>query len=85
MHIKTRITLEYHDKNQAKIASESLNPDNMGFVKTKLEDNKLICKIQGESLRTILATADDLLFSEITVENIEKLSRSQLKKPPSSK
>lgn len=85
MHIKTRITLEYHDKDRAQIAAESLNPDNLGFVETELHDNKLVCEINGESVRTVLATADDLLFSEMTVENIEKLSRDQLKKPPSRK
>ncbi len=83
MHIKASITMEYHETKQAEIAFKSLNPDNMGYVETELNDSKIICKLEGDSLRTVLATADDLLFSEMTVEKIEKLSQDYLKHPPS--
>jgi hypothetical protein len=83
MYIKASITLEYHEKKQAEIAFKSLNPDNLGYVETELEDHRIICNLEGNSIRTVLATADDLLFSEMTVEKIEKLSQDYLKNPPS--
>lgn len=73
MHIKARLIFHYHQKEQARIACRSLEPDNGNYLESKLKNNDLICQIKGESLQTVLATIDDLIFSEILVEKLLKI------------
>ncbi|AUB55643.1 MULTISPECIES: KEOPS complex subunit Pcc1 [Methanobacterium] len=70
MNIKATITFHYHDSKQAEVAHQSLLPDNIGFLESHQEHNSLVCKLIGSSLKTVLATADDLIFSEMMVEKI---------------
>lgn len=70
MKIKAKITFQYKTEEQAKISLKSLQPDNLGFIETYRKDNCVICNLSGDSLRTILATADDLLFGEMMVEQV---------------
>jgi hypothetical protein len=70
MQIKSHIKFEYETEKQAKITLKSLNPDNIGFIKSYVVENKLIYDISGDSLNTFLATVDDLLFCEIMVEKV---------------
>jgi len=70
MQIKAQIKFEYETGKQAKIALKSLNPDNIGFIKSYVVENMLIYEISGKSLNTFLATVDDLLFCEIMMENV---------------
>jgi hypothetical protein len=73
MNVKATITFYYHDENQAKIAFESLQPDNIGFLESYQDHDSLVCNLKGESLNTILSTADDLIFSEMLVEKVLEL------------
>ena len=73
MKVKARINFQYHTEKQAKVAFKSLQPDNRGFLDSYQDNNSLICNLNGESVRTILSTADDLLFSEMMVERILEL------------
>ncbi|NYB51564.1 MAG: hypothetical protein HVN35_03225 [Methanobacteriaceae archaeon] len=77
MKIKATITFHYHDENQAKIAYESLEPENVGFLKSYQDHDSLVSKLEGESLKTILSTADDLIFSEMLVEKVLELQNRQ--------
>ena len=70
MQIKAKIKMEYGNEKQATIAKKSLDPDNEGYLTSKQKDSILVFNLEGDSLRTILATADDLIFNEITVEKI---------------
>ena len=70
MKIKAKITFKYQEEKEAKISCKSLHPDNLGFIKSHRNDNYVIYNLSGNSLRTILATADDLLFSEMMVEKV---------------
>ncbi len=70
MHFKADIKLEYKTKTQAKVALESLKPDNINFLDSKIDGKTLIFEISGESIRSLLATADDLIFCEMMVEKI---------------
>jgi len=70
MKIKAKITFQYHSEEEAKISLESLKPDDLGFIKSYRDNNCVICNLDGDSLRTILATADDLLFGEMMVEKV---------------
>jgi len=73
MQIKASINFEYENAKQAKIALKALQPDNKGFIDSYNLDNKLICKLNSDSLKTILATADDLIFCEMMVEKLLEL------------
>lgn len=72
--IMARITFKYQTEDQAKIALNSLKPDNVDFIDSYIRDKCLICNLKGDSIRTILATADDLLFCEMMVEKITTLT-----------
>jgi hypothetical protein len=73
MQIKAQISFEYQTTKQAKIALNSLKPDNMDFLDSYNHENILICNLNGGSLKTILATADDILFCEMMVEKVLEL------------
>ena len=73
MQIKAQLTFNYHVKEQARIAYQSLEPDNRNYLESQVINNDLICKIRGESLPRVLATLDDLIFSEILVEKLLKI------------
>lgn len=70
MEVESTIIFEYRTKEEANIALASINPDNMGFISSYVENNSLICKLESRSLRTTLATVDDILFCEIMAEKI---------------
>lgn len=72
MQIKAEIKIEYPEAKQARITGESLKPDNINYVDSKIEGNIVRFKLYGESIRSMLATADDLLFCEMLVERILK-------------
>ncbi|MCE5213648.1 MAG: hypothetical protein LLF83_02885 [Methanobacterium sp.] len=73
MQIKAKISFEYQTAEQAVNASKSLKPDNMEFINSCILNNRLLCNIKGQSLKTILATVDDLLFCEMMVERMLEL------------
>ncbi len=70
MEIESKITFTYKTNGEAEIASGSLKPDHMDFIKSYVEDNSLICELESGSLRTTLATIDDILFCEMMSEKI---------------
>lgn len=70
MKIKASITFNYHNHKQAEIAYQSLQPDSIGFLESYQDHESLVCNLKGNSLKTILSTADDLIFSEMLVEKI---------------
>lgn len=43
--------------------AESLSPDNGGFMTVSVRDGCVVAKIDGESLRSIIATVDDYLMN----------------------
>lgn len=73
MKIKAKITFHYQNEKQVEVAFESLQPDNIGFLESYPDHDSLVCKLKGESLKTILSTSDDLIFSEMLVEKILEL------------
>ena len=70
MKNKATITFCYQNDKQAEIAFKSLLPDNIGFLESHQNHNSLVCNLKGKSLKTIISTADDLIFSEMLVEKI---------------
>lgn len=78
MEIKSKITFTYKTKDEAEIALGSLKPDNMDFIVSYVEDDSLICKLESGSLRTTLATIDDILFCEMMTEKIIDLTKRKI-------
>lgn len=68
MKIKTKITFTYNNEKYAKIAYDSLYPDNEGFLDAHIDKNKLICYIENEKITTVLNTIEDLIHCEKVVE-----------------
>ncbi|MBI5679846.1 MAG: hypothetical protein HZC47_02995 [Methanobacterium sp.] len=77
MEIKSTITFTYKTKKEAEIALGSLNPDNMNFVNAHVTESSLICKLESSSLRTALATVDDILFCEMMTEKIIDFTKNE--------
>jgi hypothetical protein len=73
MKIEATIKIEYKNSKHATISSQALEVENKGFVESSKEDNLLKFSLKYNSLPTFLATADDLIFSEILVEKILEL------------
>lgn len=74
MRIKAKIEFNYISPEYAETAYESLHPDNAGYITSHVENNSLICCVDGDSIGRLLATADDLIFCETMVEKIAELT-----------
>lgn len=70
MKIKSNIKMKYKDPSYAEIVYKSLEVDNRGFVESVLDENLINFKIESDKLGSFLATADDLIASEILAEEI---------------
>jgi len=70
MKINAEIQIKYKEAEIAKIVFESLNPDNENFLESEISDNIINFNINSEKLGTFLATADDLISSELTIEEL---------------
>ena len=77
MEIKSQITFIYGTEKEAQVALGSINPDNMDFINAYVQGNNLICDLESGSLKTMLATMDDLLFCEIMAEKIIEFTNNK--------
>jgi len=73
MKIKAAIKFKYRNEKSSEIAFRSLEPDNIGYIKSFTDGKYLICSLSGNSIGTLLATADDLVFCETMVEKISEM------------
>ncbi len=74
MNIKTKMTFTYIDEKYARIAYNSLYPDNEGYIESYVENNKLICFIENDKITTVLATIEDLIHCEKMIEKTSEFS-----------
>lgn len=72
MKIKGNIIFNYNNEKNAKLAYESLEIDNEGYLSSKLTENKIEYDLNNDNVGAFLRTADDLIASEIVVEQIIK-------------
>jgi len=77
MMIKTMIKFKYKSGEDAEIVFRSLEPDNIGYINSFVDSNYFICSLNGNSIGTVLATADDLVFCEMMVEKMSELMNHQ--------
>ncbi|ADZ08629.1 hypothetical protein Metbo_0377 [Methanobacterium lacus] len=75
MKITAKIEFRYINPEYAEAAYESLHPDNVGYIESYVENESMICCIEGDSVGRLLATADDLIFCETMVEKIAELTK----------
>ena len=78
MKIEAIIEMKYKNSKDADISFQSLEVENKGYIESTKENNILKFSWKGESLNTFLATADDLIFSEILVEKVLESTSSKL-------
>ena len=70
MEIKAKINMEYKDSKDAEVSFNTLEVDNEGIVESEINGSILSFNIESNSLGSFLATADDLIASEILIEKI---------------
>ena len=62
--------MEFVTPDQAEHVHRSVELDNQGFVKTKLEGNTILAEIEAASLNSLLHTLDDFLSCTSVAEKI---------------
>lgn len=72
MKIKGNILFNYKNEKDAKLIFDSLEVDNEDYLESALEGNEINYEITSKNLGSFLATADDLIASEIVSEKIIK-------------
>ncbi len=66
-----KISGEIRSKNLcADDIEKSLSPDNGGFIETSFEDVCIVARVNGESLRSVIATVDDYLMNLSVAERL---------------
>jgi hypothetical protein len=73
MKINAKIKFKYRREEYTEIAFKSLEPDNIGYINSVIDGKYLICSLSGDSIGTLLSTADDLIFCEMMVERTSEL------------
>ena len=59
--LSLELRFEYPDAKTAETVMKSLDPDNDGYVESRLEDNILIFRIEADNAGSMRNTADDLV------------------------
>ena len=75
MKIAGNITFNYKTEKDAKLIFDSLDIDNEEYLDSKISDNEIGYNITSDKLGSFLATADDLIASEIVSEKIIRNTR----------
>ncbi len=52
-----------YEHSQAPLVLEALRPDNTSEIQMELQGSRLIIRVTAQSLRTLIATCDDLLVN----------------------
>lgn len=73
MKVSATIKFKYINEENSEIAFKSLEPDNIGYIRSFTDGKYFICSLSGNSIGTILATADDLVFCETIVEKMSEM------------
>lgn len=75
MKIKGNIEFNYKSEKDAKLIYDSLEVDNENYLESELSGHMVNYNIASETLGSFLATADDLIASEIVSEKIIKTTK----------
>lgn len=69
MHITGLIVSKHSEPSDV---AASLAPDNGDFIRVHVRDGNVVAEIEGESLRTVIATVDDYLMNLQVSEKLIK-------------
>lgn len=75
MKVKSKTQLKFKSSKKAKIIYETLEVDNENFLSSKLSENTITYETNNDSLKTTLATIDDLIACEILAEKITTIKK----------
>ncbi len=64
------LELKYDDERTAKAVSKAVDVDNYQFVTSKLEGDKIISKIESNSISSLIHTLDDYLACVSVAEKV---------------
>ena len=70
MPVYCKLEFEYDTDEISKQVSNSLAPENAGYVSTEISGSKLIASIEAKSLDSLLHTLDDYLACLQVAEKI---------------
>lgn len=76
MKIKGKIIFTYDNEKNAEVVFDSLEIDNDGYLESKLHENQIEYQLSNENIGSFLNTSDDLIASEIVVEEILKTQKN---------
>lgn len=76
MKISGEIVFTYNDEENARLVFDSLEVDNENYLESNLNGKSIIYNVTNDKLGSFLATVDDLIASEIVVENIINKTKS---------
>ena len=76
MKVKSKTQLKFKSSKKAKIIYETLEIDNKNFLKSELNKNTITYETNSDSLKTTLATIDDLIACEILAEKITAIKKN---------
>lgn len=61
-----------YEHSQAPLVLESLRPDNTSDIHIELHGSRIVIRVTSQSLRTLIATCDDLLVNlQVATEALE--------------
>lgn len=75
MKISGNIIFDYENEKDAKLVFDCLDIDNEDYLESDLSNTKINYRITSKNLGSFLATADDLIASEIVSEKIIKSTK----------
>ena len=75
MKVKSKTELKFKNSKKAEIIYETLEVDNENFLKSQLNKNTITYETDNDSLKTTLATIDDLIACEILAEKITDIQK----------
>lgn len=58
---RCRLTLEFDSSESAQKVHRSVELDNLGYLESKVEGNRIVADVKAESIRSLLHTLDDFL------------------------
>jgi tRNA threonylcarbamoyladenosine modification (KEOPS) complex Pcc1 subunit len=59
--VRCRLTLEFDSSESAEKVQRSVELDNLGYLESRVEENKIVADIEAESIKSLLHTVDDFL------------------------
>jgi len=80
MNLKCTMSFEYRSEKAAKAVADALEPDNEGFVTTKIEGSVLSAVASADSVESLRHTLDDFLACVRVAEEavaVERVSSSE--------